>query len=59
DIVQWAAGKIGVPDKMINTLSTYRLEQEVSQKFLSKGYGISALWRQQKKFMTLSQVRGL
>ena len=36
DIVQWAAGKTGVSDKMINTLSTYRLEQEVSQKFFSK-----------------------
>lgn len=36
EIVQWAAGKVGVSENKIETLSTYQLEKEVSQKFFSK-----------------------
>lgn len=36
DIVQWAARRVGVPKKKIETLSTYQLEKEVSKQFFSE-----------------------
>ena len=35
DVLQWAAGQVGIPKKEREPLSTYQLEKEVSKKFFS------------------------